>query len=128
MAKIIFLLLTTHLLYSQTIHVLTADRFTHYRIDDWISYAPALEITSVEIDNNYIYFGSRSGGILRFNKYEERWEYPYTTSNGLRSNRIFQVVYSSYDGFLYAQTPAGIDVFNQPRIIGNRPLNPIFRQ
>jgi len=110
-AKIIFLLLTTHLLYSQTIHVLTADRFTHYRIDDWISYAPALEITSVEIDNNYIYFGSRSGGILRFNKYEERWEYPYTTSNGLRSNRIYQVVYSSYDGFLYAQTPAGIDVF-----------------
>jgi hypothetical protein len=101
----------THFLYSQTVHLLTADRFTHYRIDDWISYAPALEITSVEIDNNYIYFGSRSGGILRFNKYEETWDFPYTTSSGLRSNSIYQVVYSSDDGFLYAQTPSGIDVY-----------------
>jgi hypothetical protein len=109
--KIIFLLLTTHLLYSQTIHLLTADRFTHYRIDDWISYAPALEITSVEIDNNYIYFGSRSGGILRYNKYEDSWEFPFTTSSGLRSNYIYQVVYNSDDDFLYAQTPAGIDVY-----------------
>ena len=105
------MLLTAHLLYSQTIHYLTADRFTHYRIDDWITYAPALQITSVEIDENYIYFGSRQGGILRHNKYDGSWEYPYTTSSGLRSNRIYQVVYSPDDGFLYAQTPAGIDVY-----------------
>jgi hypothetical protein len=110
-AKIIFLFISTHLLFSQTIHFLTADRFTHYRINDWVSYAPALEITSVEIDINYIYFGSKTGGILRFNKYEGIWEYPFTTSSGLRSNTIYQVVYSEDEGFLYAETPAGIDVF-----------------
>jgi len=110
-AKIIFLLLMTHLLYSQSIQRLTADRFTHYRIDDWISYAAALEITSVEIDDNYIYFGSRTGGILRLNKYDGTWDFPYTTSSGLRSNTIYQIVYNENDGFLYAQTPAGIDVY-----------------
>lgn len=112
MVKIIlFLLLTTQILYSQVVHQLTADRFTHYKIDDWISYAPALEITSIDIDETYIYFGSRSGGILRYNKFEDSWEFPYTTSSGLRSNVIYQVVYNLDDGFLYAKTPAGIDVF-----------------
>jgi ligand-binding sensor domain-containing protein len=80
-------------------------------MDDWISYAPALEITSVEIDQNYIYFGSRFGGILRFNKYEGVWDFPYTTSSGLRSNTVFQIVFNEDDGFLYAKTPAGIDVY-----------------
>jgi ligand-binding sensor domain-containing protein len=108
--KLIFVFISTHLLFAQSIQFLTADRFTHYRIDDWISYATALEIISVEIDNNYIYFGSRNGGILRFNKYDGKWEYPYTTSSGLRSNTIYQIVYSEYDDFLYAQTPVGIDV------------------
>ena len=108
---IVILLLTTPVLYSQSIHYLTADRFTHYRIDDWISYAPALEITSVEIDQNYIYFGSRTGGILRYNKYDDSWDFPYTTSSGLRSNIIYQVVYNANENFLYAETPAGIDVY-----------------
>jgi ligand-binding sensor domain-containing protein len=55
-------------------------------------------------------FGSRTGGILRFNKYDGRWEYPYTTSSGLRSNTIYRIVYSETENFLYAQSPAGIDV------------------
>jgi len=108
---LLILLLITPVLYSQVIHYLTADRFTHYKIDDWISYAPALEITSVEIDENYIYFGSRTGGILRYDKYEGSWNFPFTTSSGLRSNVIYQVVYNAEENFLYAQTPAGIDVY-----------------
>jgi hypothetical protein len=108
---ILILFLASPTLYSQVIHYLTADRFTHYKIDGWISYAPALEITSIEIDENFIYFGSRTGGILRYNKYNESWEFPYTTSSGLRSNTIYQVVYNVEENFLYAQTPAGIDVY-----------------
>jgi hypothetical protein len=108
---LLILFLATPILYSQTIHHLTADRFTHYRIDDWISYAPALEITSIEIDQNYIYFGSRTGGILRYDKYEDSWDFPFTTSSGLRSNIIYQVAYNAEENFLYAETPAGIDVY-----------------
>jgi hypothetical protein len=97
--------------FSQIVHHLTDDRFTHYRPEDWLSYATALEITSIDIDEAYIYFGSLGGGILRFDKYENRWEYPFTTSSGLRSNIINQIVYNPLDGFLYAATPAGIDVY-----------------
>ena len=96
---------------AQVVHRLTTDRFSLYRIDDWISYGPSLHITSVDIDNDYIYFGTRNGGILRFDKYENKWDYPYTTSSGLRSNFILRIVYSFNDGYLYAQTPAGVDVY-----------------
>jgi len=106
-----FLLLLVNFLPAQVIHHLTVDRFTHYNINDWISYAPALYITSVDIDENFIYFGSRNGGILRLDKYSEKWEPPFTTSSGLRSNTILEVVYSQNDGSLYAKTPEGIDVY-----------------
>lgn len=97
--------------FAQIIHQLSVDRFTHYDIADWISYAPALFITSIDLDDNYIYFGTRFGGILRYQKYDNRWDFPYTTSSGLRSNTIYQISYNALDGFLYARTPEGIDVY-----------------
>ena len=75
--------------------------------------SPSLIINSVDIDEDYIYFATTSGGILRYNKYRDYWDYPYTTSNGLSSNKIRQIVYSYDDGFLYAQTPLGIDVYKR---------------
>ena len=97
--------------FGQIVHRLSGDRFTHYRLEDWVSYGPALNITSIDIDESYIYFSTLGGGILRFDKYENRWEYPYTTSSGLRSNIISRVVYNAQDGFVYAESPAGIDVY-----------------
>jgi hypothetical protein len=114
-------------IFAQVVHRLDTDRFTHYRVDDWISYAPALKITSVDMDFEYVYFATLGGGILRFNKYDETWGYPFTTSAGLRSNNITQVVYNADDGFLYAKTPAGIDVYKpaerywQPSYINEMP-------
>ena len=108
---ILFSFLLINILSAQIVHRLTADRFTHYKLNDWVSYAPALNITSIDIDENYIYFGSQSGGILRYDKYADTWKSPFTTSSGLRSNIIIQVVYNPNEGFLYAKTPAGIDVF-----------------
>jgi ligand-binding sensor domain-containing protein len=96
---------------AQVIQRLTADRFTHYDFDDWISYAPALNITSIDMDDNYIYFASSPGGILRYNKYQNYWDYPFTTSNGLSSNRIKLVIYSAADRMLYAVSRRGIDTY-----------------
>ncbi len=108
---VLFPFLLINLLTAQVIHQLTADRFTQYTINDWVSYAPAQFITSVDIDENFIYFASRTGGILRFDKYAEKWDSPFTTSSGLRSNTVWKVVYNQNDGSLYAQTPKGIDVY-----------------
>lgn len=96
--------------FSQIVQTFKGDRFTHYSIDDWISYAPALNITSIDTDEKYVYFATQKGGILRFDKYREEWEFPYTTSSGLRSNKVLEVVYNQYDGYLYARTPKGVDV------------------
>ncbi len=95
---------------AQVIHRLDVDRFTHYRIDDWISYAPALNITTIDIGPDFVYFGTRGGGVLRYDKYANEWYFPHTTSNGLRSNKIRKLVYNPEDNFLYALTPKGIDV------------------
>jgi hypothetical protein len=102
----------SNLVTAQVVQRLTADRFTHYSYDDWISYLPALNITSVDMDESFIYFASSGGGILRYDKYENRWDFPFTTSNGLRSNRVKKIVYSAEDLWLYAQTNSGIDVYN----------------
>jgi len=96
---------------SQIIQQALGDRFTLYHIEDWVSYAPALEITSLEADHNYIYFGTAKGGILRYHRYQNRWDFPFTTSSGLSSNTILQLAYNDQEDFLYARTPTGIDVY-----------------
>ena len=128
LSLIIFLIFIIPL-HSQVIHRLDVDRFTHYRIDDWISYAPALHITSIDIGPDFIYFGSLGGGVLRYDKYANEWHFPHTTSNGLRSNKIKRIVYNADNNFLYARTPKGIDVYKpaedfwQPAYIDRMPRN-----
>jgi len=104
-----FLMFSTNT-FSQIVQTFKGDRFTHYDIEDWVSYAPALNINSIDTDEKYVYFATQNGGILRFDKYREEWEFPYTSSSGLRSNKILEVVYNQYDGYLYARTPYGVDV------------------
>ena len=107
---IIFFLLISTVSFSQIVETFEGDRFTQYSIDDWISYAPALYINAIDMDEKYVYFATQHGGILRIDKYRKEWGFPYTTSSGLRSNNILDVVYNQYDGNLYARTPYGIDV------------------
>ncbi|MGD9898808.1 MAG: hypothetical protein AB7T22_06730 [Calditrichaceae bacterium] len=98
---------------SQVVHQIYFDRFSHYDVDDWITYAPSTDILTVDIGDDYVYFGTRHGGILRYHLYEHVWEYPFTTSNGLRSNKILALVFNPIDHQLYAKTPMGIDVYNR---------------
>ena len=106
-----FLLLLGQSVPAQVVHTFKGDRYTHYRPDDWISYLNALDITSVDIGEDHIYFGSLNGGILRYEKYRNHWDDPMTTSNGLSSNRIYDLVYNPEDGKLYARTDRGIDEY-----------------
>ncbi len=97
---------------AQVIQRIYFDRFTHYNIDDWVTYAPATDITAVEIGDDYVYFGTRFGGILRYHLYDDYWDFPFTTSSGLRSNQILALSYDSNSRLLYAKTPKGVDVYN----------------
>lgn len=113
--KIVRILVTLFLLSivsnAQVVHKMQFDRFSHYAPDDWITYAPATFITSIDIGIDYVYFGTRSGGILRYHLYDRFWDYPLTTSNGLRSNHIYKIVFDHDSNRLYAQTNMGIDAY-----------------
>ena len=49
-----FILLNT-IGYGQIVHTFKGDRFTHYNMEDWISYAPALNINAIDTDEKYSY-------------------------------------------------------------------------
>ncbi len=99
--------------FSQVIHKITSDRFSHYDSGDWVTYAYSNHITSIDVGSENIYFGTTSGGILRYNFFDEEWLSPQTTSNGLRTNHILRVVFDHQTDQLFAQTKKGVYVFNK---------------
>lgn len=113
--KLLFLLILFALIIpsnGQIVHTMRFDRFSHYESDAWVTYAPATVITSIDIGDDYVYFGSEQGGILRYHLYDKFWDFPLTTSNGLRSNFIIAVVFDPASRQVFARTPKGVDVFN----------------
>ncbi|NIT59066.1 MAG: hypothetical protein GWN00_23435, partial [Aliifodinibius sp.] len=88
------------------------ERRMFYDLDDWISYKKSRIFSSVTIGSHYIYFGTKDGGILRYQFLENYWDYPFTTSNGLPSNRILDLVYDKSTSFLWAITPGDVAIFN----------------
>ncbi len=108
----VFLLLA-QVAFSQVIHKIYFDRFSHYDVDDWTTYAFSNAITSIDIGEENIYFGTTHGGILRYNFFSDEWLSPQTTSNGLYSNKINYVVYDDLSDQLYAVTQKGVQVFNK---------------
>ena len=88
------------------------ERRTQYALDDWISYLKTREFSSATVGTQYIYFGTTDGGILRYHIYDNFWDYPFTTSNGLPSNRILKLAYDKRTSFLWAKTARGVAAFN----------------
>ena len=54
---------------------------------------------------NYAYFGTSSGGIKRFNLFNNNFDYPLTVAQGLKKNEINAVHFDKKTGFLWAATP-----------------------
>ena len=82
-----------------------------YRQGDWISYTVNRYVTSVAVGNEFVYFGT-TGGITRYNLYTNRWDYPFTTSNGLADNFVTAVAYDTDTGMLWCATTQGISYYH----------------
>ncbi|MBN2367303.1 MAG: hypothetical protein JXL67_14125 [Calditrichaeota bacterium] len=87
------------------------ERRQQYALDDWISYLPAKQIVRIAVGRNYIYFATLDGGILRYELFQNYWDYPFTTSNGLISNRVLDVAYDFSNSLLWAVTDLDTCVF-----------------
>lgn len=78
---------------------------------DWIGYTSQRYVTSVAVDPEYVYFGTR-GGILRFDRFRDMWGESLTMIDGLPSNRIIALAYDQEISELYARTIEGDAVYN----------------
>jgi len=82
-----------------------------YGEGDWVSFGAAKIITSIAFDNSAVYFATREAGILRFDRYSERWRDPLTTSDGLPSNNINRIAYDQDQNELWLETDGGVGVY-----------------
>jgi len=82
----------------------------HYELGDWIGYSSSRYINSIAIGKEYVYFAT-TGGITRYHFYEDRWEFPWTTCNGLAHNQIICVAYDENTNTLWCSTPVGVSYY-----------------
>ncbi len=87
------------------------ERRARYALDDWISYAEIEKINSMAVGHSYLYFATENGGILRYELFQNYWDYPFTTSNGLASNRVIDVAYDFTNSLLWAVTDNDTCIF-----------------
>jgi ligand-binding sensor domain-containing protein len=87
------------------------ERRARYALDDWVSYLEIKRINSMAVGHRYLYIATENGGILRYELFQKYWEYPFTTSNGLSSNRILDVAYDFGTSLLWAVTQDDTCIF-----------------
>lgn len=103
----LFFFILFHSIWSQYI---IEDRSIHYRPGDWISYPVMRYMTSITLDFNYAYFGSK-GGIGRFDFNRRKWDRPFTVSDGLTDDHIEALFYDRNTGYLWCATETGLSYF-----------------
>lgn len=77
-----------------------------YYEDDWVSYSVFRYITSIAIDRHHVYFGT-TGGITRYDRYNQLWDSPFTTSDGLPDNWVRNIAYDPEMDEIWADTYGG---------------------
>jgi ligand-binding sensor domain-containing protein len=82
-----------------------------YLPGDWISYSMFRYITSITQDYNRVYFGT-TGGVSRYDRSAQKWDTPFTTSDGLPSNFVTDLAYDPDRNEVWANTGAGAAVYN----------------
>ena len=78
----------------------------HYEPEDWTTFPMTRWITSLAVGREYVYFGS-TGGIIRYNIYSNRWERPWTVSDGLPDNNILSIAYDENTDYVWCSTRLG---------------------
>lgn len=84
----------------------------NYEQGDWISYSVARFVTSIAVGNQYVYFGTLQSGITRYDQFQNRWDFPWTTSNGLADNEIWTVAYDFDTGYLWCASHTAISYYH----------------
>lgn len=82
-----------------------------YQQGDWVSYGVTRFVNAIAVGQQYVYFGT-TGGITRYDFFANRWDTPFTTSNGLSDNYVTAVAYDASTGFLWCANRSGISYYH----------------
>lgn len=82
-----------------------------YTEGDWVSFGPVRSVRSIAIGREKIYFGTIGAGVLRLDRYSEKWLDPLTTSDGLPSNDILRIAYDPDNYQLWIDTNMGTGTY-----------------
>lgn len=77
-----------------------------------VSWSDFSYITTLMTSNNYVWFGTTEG-ILKYHRYERRWEDPITASNGLNGHQIRRMATFFDETQLTVETEAGIYSYHE---------------
>ncbi|MFQ5772324.1 MAG: two-component regulator propeller domain-containing protein, partial [bacterium] len=118
-SKIIVLIVTIYLVavsqvcvYSQEPFLRNRESNPNYEQGDWKSYSVARYITSITVGHQYVYFGTRQSGITRYDQFQNRWDFPWTTSNGLADNEIWALAFDFDTGYLWCASHTAISYYH----------------
>ncbi|MBN1155159.1 hypothetical protein JXB12_09610 [candidate division KSB1 bacterium] len=81
-----------------------------YEEGDWISTSMTRWVRNMAIGMEYVYFAT-TGGVSRYNYYTNRWDYSWTTSNGLADNNILLVAYDDNTHYVWCATERGVSCY-----------------
>jgi ligand-binding sensor domain-containing protein len=87
-----------------------------YREGDWVSYSVFRYVTSIALDFDHVYFGT-TGGVTRYDRFDKKWETPFTKSDGLPDSWIKNIAYDPGTNEIWVDTYAGPAMYQ-----------PIFRE
>ncbi len=82
-----------------------------YLEGDWVSYSVFRYITSIALDYDYVYFGT-TGGVTRYDRFNQHWASPFTTSDGLPDNWIKNIAYDPERDEIWADTYGGAAMYH----------------
>jgi len=95
---------------QQDIDIRITGTNTHYEPEDWTTYSMTRWITSIAQGREFVYFGT-SGGVSRYNFYSNKWDTPWTISDGLADNFVQAVAYDMNTDYFWCSTPQGVSVY-----------------
>ncbi|HHS13974.1 MAG TPA: hypothetical protein ENN03_09440 [bacterium] len=87
-----------------------SERAVRYRPQDWITFSCMRDVHSIALGHDEVYFGT-SGGIARSHRFQNRWLFPFTVSDGLDDNVIRIVDYDHQTGLLWCSTRRGLNFY-----------------
>lgn len=82
---------------------------------DWVNYTDSRYVTACDKGRQYIYFAT-TGGILRWNFYLQKWDYPFTIAllpgEQVPFDTVYCVAYDQNSGYLWCGTSRGLLVYS----------------